>query len=242
MVVLAVAPTTAGTLPTSVTVPAGQRSATFSYLSNGSAPSATVSATLGATVTATVTTQTGGGLVINEVDYDNPGTGDPDEFIELYNGTSSSVSLANLVLVLVNGANGSEYLRVPLAPAGSLAANGYLTITNANLTLAGGARLTPAGWLMGDNVQNGAPDGVLLLDVSTNTIVDRLSYEGSLTNAAIMGIAGQTTLVEGMASMIADSNTVSASLCRFPNGADTNNAAADWVLCGTPTPGATNTP
>ncbi|MBL8922660.1 MAG: lamin tail domain-containing protein [Myxococcaceae bacterium] len=242
MIGLSLMPPTAGTLPATVSVLAGQRSATFTYLNNGSAPSATVSATLGTTGSATVTTQTGGGLVINEVDYDNPGTGDPNEFIELYNSTPGPISLSTLVLVLVNGANGAEYLRVPLASAGSLPANGYLVITNANLSLLGGARLTPMGWMAGDNVQNGAPDGVVLLDSATNTIIDRLSYEGSLTNASIMGIPGPTTLVEGMPSSLADSNTVNGSLCRLPNGTDTDNAATDWALSTTPTPGSANVP
>jgi len=86
VVSLSVAPPTAATIPATVTVPGGQLSASFTYANNGSASSAVVSAQLGATVTATVTTGAAGGLVINEIDYDNVGTGDPDEFIELYNG------------------------------------------------------------------------------------------------------------------------------------------------------------
>ncbi len=246
VVTLSVAPTTAATLPVTVTVPGGQLSATFTYANNGSAPSAVVSAQLGATVSATVTTGAAGGLVINEVDYDNVGTGDPDEFIELYNGTGSTMSLMNLALVLVNGNGNSEYLRVPLA--GSVAANGYVVITNANLMLLGGTRVTPAGWMAGDNIQNGTPspplvpDGVALINTATGAIIDRLSYEGSITNATITGISGTVNLVEMTATTIVDSNTANGAMCRMPNGADSNNAAADWAFCSAPTPGGQNMP
>ena len=237
---LSVAPTTAGTLPATITVPGGQISATFTYANNGSATSAVVSAQLGATVTATVTTGAAGGLVINEVDYDNVGTGDPDEFIELYNGTGSAMSLMNLALVLVNGNGNNEYLRVPLA--GSIPANGYVVITNANLTLLGGTRVVPSGWMMGDNVQNGAPDGVALINTSTGAVIDKLSYEGSLTAASITGISGTVNLVEISATTVVDSNTANGAMCRMPNGADSNNASVDWAFCSVPTPGGPNMP
>ena len=68
------------------------------------------------------------------------------------------MSLMNLAVVLVNGSTNAEYLRVPLA--GSIPANGYIVITNANLTLLGGTRVTPTPWAAGDNVQNGSPDGI----------------------------------------------------------------------------------
>ncbi|MBM4776354.1 MAG: amidohydrolase family protein, partial [Archangiaceae bacterium] len=240
VVALSVAPTTAATLPTTVTVPAGQLTATFTYANNGSAPSAVVSAQLGATVTATVTTGAAGGLVINEVDYDNVGIGDPDEFIELYNGSGSTLSLTNLAIVLVNGNGNSEYLRIPLS--GSIPANGYVVITNANLMLQGGTRVVPSGWMAGDNVQNGNPDGLALINTSTGAIIDRLSYEGSITAASITGITGTVNLVEMAAATVGDSNTANGSMCRMPNGADTNNAANDWAFCSVPSPGGQNTP
>ena len=235
-----VAPTTAGTIPATVTLPGGQLSGTFIYANNGSATSAVVSAQLGATVTATVTTGAAGGLVINEVDYDNVGTGDPDEFIELYNGTGAAMSLMNLALVLVNGNGNNEYLRVPLS--GSIPANGYVVITNANLMIQGATRVTPSGWMAGDNVQNGAPDGVVLINTATGAIIDRLSYEGSITNATITGITGTVNLVEMAATPVVDSNTANGAMCRLPNGSDSNNASVDWAFCSVPTPGGQNMP
>ena len=81
---------------------------------------------------------------------------------------------------------------------------------------------------MAIELQNGAPDGLALLDGTT--LVDALSYEGAITAATI---GGQTyNLVEGtaLAATIEDSNTVVGSLIRNPNGKDTNDAAADWAL------------
>jgi hypothetical protein len=93
-----------------------------------------------------------------------------------------------------------------------------------------------------DQIQNGAPDGIAVIDSVTNTVIDALSYEGSITMATIANFPGPVSLVEGTAldPAIADSNTVTRSLCRFPNGSDTNDAATDWIACGTLTPGATN--
>jgi hypothetical protein len=53
----------------------------------------------------------------------------------------------------------------------------FLVLTNATLTLLGGTRLTPPGWIDG-LVQNGAPDGLLIVDTSSNTVIDRLVCEG----------------------------------------------------------------
>jgi hypothetical protein len=158
-----------------------------------------------------------GGLVINEIDYDQVGA-DSGGFVELFNGTSASLSLEGLALVLVNGGDGKEYGRAKLT--GSLDAGGYLVVQV--------------------EAQNGAPDGVALFDTEVARLVDALSYEGAITAAEIDGSA--FSLVEGtaLATEVADSNTVNASLVRSPNGRDTNDAASDWAFTTTPTPGAAN--
>ncbi len=62
-------------------------------------------------------------LVINEVDYDQPGT-DAAEFLELKNVSGAPIGLDAYGLAFVNGANGSTYLTVDLPdvvlPAGAL--------------------------------------------------------------------------------------------------------------------------
>ena len=52
-------------------------------------------------------------IVINEIDYDQPGT-DTAEFIELYNSGLSPVSLDNFAIELINGSNSSSYRTINL--------------------------------------------------------------------------------------------------------------------------------
>lgn len=184
------------------------------------------------------------GLVINEVDYNDAAT-DDRSFIEIYNGTGGPVSLTNLAVVLVNGnaTPSPEYQRYPLLMAGaSLPAGGYLVIRNTTVTVPAGV-LTMTG--TGDFIQNGNPDGIALIDTSTNTVIDALSYQNtstlSVTMASIMGFTGTVSLVEGtaLAPSVVDTADDLNSLSRVPNGTDTNNAASDWMVRPI-TPGAAN--
>jgi large repetitive protein len=156
-------------------------------------------------------------VVINEIDYDQVGA-DADGFVELQNAGSESVDLAGLALVFVNGGDGAEYHRETLT--GTLAPGGYLVVPF--------------------DAQNGAPDGLAVIDTGDGALLDALSYEGSITSAVI----GDKTysLVEGtaLADTVADSNTVAGSLIRSPDGTDTGNAASDWAFTKTLTRGAAN--
>lgn len=243
---LMVMPANAGTVPATVLVPAGQFSATFDYVDGSMVQSAMIMATLGAqTFTSDLTIQNlAQNLVINEVDYDQGQLGPTDdaEFIEIYNGTGVPVDLSGFALYLVNGSTNAPYTTIDLGQAGTLADQQYLVIAAATVVV-------PATELRIDfaaatnNVQNGPPDGIALVDTNTNTLVDALSYEGSIT-AAVIPLLGTVSLVEGMAldAAIADSNTMAGSLSRIPSGSDKNDAATDWKLSGAPTPGATNMP
>jgi len=154
-------------------------------------------------------------LVINEVDYDQVGT-DANGFVEIHNAGGTPADLANVALVAVNGGDNAEYAREALT--GTLAAGGYLVVPI--------------------ELQNGAPDGLALLEGAT--LLDALSYEGAITAATI---GGQTyNLVEGtaLAATVADSNTADGSLSRIPDGKDTNDAASDWAFTTTVTRGAAN--
>jgi cysteine-rich repeat protein len=242
-VALDVAPANAGTLPASVTVLANQLDATFDYTDGSAVQAATVTATLGASnasADVTVSAQGPGGLVINEIDYDMVNT-DNAEYLEILNTSAAPIDLTPYSVVLVNGSNSTVYKTVALT--GTLAPGQYLVL-GSDLVLA----TVPAGALkisLGagtDYIQNGSPDGAAIVDTATNTLVDALSYEGSITAVTIGGVS--MSLVEGtvLPNAVADSNAVVASVCRMPNGSDTNDAATDWALCGTPTPGAANTP
>ena len=156
-------------------------------------------------------------LVINEVDYDQVGA-DPGGFVEIANTGSAAATLDGIALVLVNGGDGAEYGRKALTG-----------------TLAAGAKL-----VVSVDPQNGAPDGLALVDTSKEVLLDALSYEGAI-HAATIGTK-VFDLVEGtlLPVDVADSNTVEGTLVRIPDGADTNDAASDWVFTTTSTPGAAN--
>jgi hypothetical protein len=157
-------------------------------------------------------------LVINEIDYDQVGA-DADGFVEIANTGTGTADLTGIAIAFVDGSDGLEYLRKPLS--GTLAPGAYLAV--------------PA------DAQNGAPDGVALIDTAGGELLDALSYEGSITNAVIDSMT--YSLVEGtvLPVAVADSNTAVGSLARIPNGADTGDAATDWAFTTTVTPGAANT-
>jgi hypothetical protein len=155
------------------------------------------------------------GLVLNEIDYDQVGA-DGGGFVEITNTGTTALSLDGVAVVLVNGGDGLEYDRVALT--GSLVGHGHLSI--------------PV------EAQNGAPDGVALVDTTTGMLLDALSYEGVITAAVI---DGQTfDLTEGTPLEAVDSNTVTGSLARIPDGEDRNDSGSDWAFTTTITPGAAN--
>jgi len=238
---LAVAPTTAGTLPATVTVLTNEASATFTYTDTANLGTATVTATLGSsTSNATVTVSTGAThLVINEVDYDQIMT-DNAEFIEIYNPSPTAVSLAGKQVLLVNGNTSLVYDTIDLG-SGMLAGNAYIVVAGANVSVTSPATKVDPGWTT-DRVQNGAPDGIALIDNTSHTLIDALSYEGAMTMVDLPGFAAPVSLVEGTMLPLtsADSNTADGSLCRSPNGQDTDDAAADWRVCAAPSAGLQN--
>ena len=182
-------------------------------------------------------------VMINELDYDEVGT-DYTEYVELYNPGTASAPLAGLALVLVNGSDNNEYARIDLSPVGQLGGGQYLVIAGAMVTVPPSALKLDPTWTH-DDIQNGSPDGIAIIDTVTNTLVDSLSYEGAITMANITGFPGPVSLVEGTAldASVADSNTdPNVTMCRNPNGTDTNNNATDWSLCTHLTPGTANQP
>jgi trimeric autotransporter adhesin len=213
------------------------------------AGTATISATLnGVTGSATLTVvlAAAGNLVINEVDYDQPGT-DTTEYVEILNRGNAPVSLVDVQLVLVNGNGGAVYQTIDLTGLGlaaTIAPQQRLVLGPALVldALPAGVLKIDTGWGNNANnaIQNGAPDGLALIDAAAHTLIDALSYEGSITAATIPGFAGPVSLVEGIALPgTGDAGNGAASLCRSPDGTDTNNATTDWKVC-TLTPGAAN--
>ena len=176
-------------------------------------------------------------LVINEIDYDQPGQ-DTQEFVEILNTGTNTLDVSHYALAFINGANNLEYLRIDLA--GTLAGGAYLVAASTNVIVATGAQVIPLPAGM-NNIQNGSPDGVALINVGLSAIMDALSYGGPMTAATVTGFTGTQNLVEGTPTPAVDSNAIVGALIRSPNGHDSDDAASDWQFTTTPTPGSANT-
>jgi hypothetical protein len=167
------------TAPMTVRVLPDALSAEVAFTASMTAGVGTLTATLGAdTRTAMVNVVAAtGGLIINELDYDNIGT-DAAEFVELYNASAAPVDLADIAVVMVNGSDSREYARVRLS--GTLAPGAYAVVANAMVAVPMGvARFT----LADNTIQNGMPDAVALVRISTARVIDALSYEGAIPRA-----------------------------------------------------------
>ena len=160
-------------------------------------------------------------IIINEIDYDQPGT-DTAEFIELFNPGSTAISLNDYSIELINGRDSSTYRNIDLSGF-NIGANGYFVVCGDTTMVANCdySFTTTNSWF-----QNGAPDAVALYE--NTSLLDSLSYEGALP-----------LFTEGNFMTVDDNNTDIASLARIANGVDSNNNALDFQL-GCITPGSAN--
>ncbi len=156
-------------------------------------------------------------VFINEIHYDNTGT-DTEEAIEIA-GTAGT-DLSGWSIVLYNGANGTVYNTISIAGNIPDQQNGYGTLIQT---------------LPSNGLQNGAPDGIALVD-SSATVIQFLSYEGVLT--AVDGPAsGRTSTDIGVSE--SGSTPVGASLQL--SGTGTTAQDFSWEINDTNSYGAINT-
>ncbi|MFN0251756.1 MAG: lamin tail domain-containing protein [Kofleriaceae bacterium] len=193
-------------------------------------------------------------LVISELDYDLVGTDTNGEYVEIYNPTAGVISLTGLRVVFVNGATSAApalYASNPVYELSSLVSldpGQYLVLGPAALVT--GLPVTVKSVTMTgttDLIQQGPRDSVFLVDVGdagasiAPRIVDSISYEGNTSANLTYDAAGQSlVLVPEGASGVDDSDSIAGSLCRLPDGVDTDSNAADFRRCTTPTPGVAN--
>ncbi|MDP2687089.1 MAG: hypothetical protein Q8O62_07700 [Aequorivita sp.] len=97
---------------------------------------------------------------INEFHYDNAG-GDVGEFVEI--AGPSGLDLSNYKLLLYNGANGNTYDTFSLSGIIDNESNNFGALH------------------FNREIQNGSPDGIALIKISTNQGLQFISYEGSFT-------------------------------------------------------------
>lgn len=157
-------------------------------------------------------------LIINEVDYDQPGLLDLEEFIEIVNIGTSAANLAQYQVRLIDADTGLAYELIDLAD-GSLLPGEYYVLCRDQL-------LVPnCDQEFTGPIQNGAPDAVALL-LGGAVLVDTVSYEGNT-------VAPYT---EGSGVGLEDDGTaVMQGIARWPNGVDTNQNNVDFSpRCATP--------
>lgn len=186
------------------------------------------------------------GLVINEVDYDQPQY-DTAEYVEIYNGTSNSVDFKNYELVFVNGATTTWYCRFDLNWVGWLPPGWYLLIVREGdtknvmslgsnwigLTLPNSCSGGPFQVQNGGSDGNMAGDGIALMQKMPNIVIDSIWYETELSDGG-PGLNGWE-----FTSIGDDGANPNESICRYPNGQDSGDGALDWHLCKS-TPGGAN--
>lgn len=154
-------------------------------------------------------------VFINEIHYDNNGA-DTGEGFEI--AGPAGTDLAGWSVELYNGSNGTLYSTVALT--GSIDDEG-----------AGFGALN----FLESGIQNGAPDGLALID-NTGTVIQFLSYEGSLT--ATSGTAsGMTSTDIGVAE--AGTTAIGESL-QLTNGPGIVYTDFTWAGPVTATPGTLN--
>ncbi len=174
-------------------------------------------------------------VLINEVDAQNAGSPDNDEFIELFG--PGGTSLDGMVLVLFNGSGNTSYRSIDL-DGQSIPADGYFVIGSATVP-----NVDLVAFTSGDSLQNGA-DAVALYtgegsqfpngtDATSTNIRDAIVYDtNDGDDTGLLTGLGETTQF----NEDENGNDDTESNSRVPNGVDGDNFVAQ-----APTPGAANT-
>lgn len=173
-------------------------------------------------------------VFINEFHYDNPG-GDIGEFVEVGVRTpnGSGFSASDYVIEFYNGSNGQLYLTTGTLDTFSII-NSFAVEGSTDIITLYSQEVS--------GIQNGAPDGLALVNISNSTVESFLSYEGFFTAVAdgggIAGLAGVTSTDIGVAEP-GIGNTTSVGATGFGFGAN-QFGPTSFVLSEQSTPGQIN--
>lgn len=175
-------------------------------------------------------------VVINEVYYDTTGLNEGDEFVEIYNPTSSTIDLTDYKVGDEETKGGGEGMYK--FPAGTLINSGQFIILAKKATVFKSTfKFNPdfewvsddpsipdmikySDWATGYMDLANAGDEVLLLD-KDDLVVDVVTYE----SGSYGGITPHPGVVSGH------------SIARSPKGADTDDCSVDFVDNPSPNPG-----
>ena len=168
-------------------------------------------------------------LLVNEIDYDQKGSSDNAEFVEILNVSSGAVDLSRYRVELVDATKQAAYASYELT--GSLASGGFLVIADQKI-FDDNAGLPPAGTdpllLTSSGIQNG-PDVVRIVAVADGRVVDAVHYE-----RVVPGLGEGSAAPEDPAAKSA------TSIGRCPSGYDSDDNGRNFRTM-TATPGAANT-
>ncbi|MGD2183816.1 lamin tail domain-containing protein [Lusitaniella coriacea] len=154
-------------------------------------------------------------IFINEIHYDNAST-DVGEFIEI--AGPAGTDLSGWQIVLYNGSNGTTYNTQNLSGVIADQSNGFGTVVVNYST---------------NGIQNGAPDGIAL--VNNGTVVQFLSYEGSFiaTNGVASGLTSTNIGVN-------ESSSTPVGFSLQLTGTGSMDTDFTWTAPADDTPGAAN--
>ena len=156
-------------------------------------------------------------VFINEFHYDNNGT-DSNEKVEIV--APAGTDLSGWKVVLYNGSNGQQYSTLNLSGSTASQCGGHGTLVVTAPTATG--------------IQNGAPDGLALVNAS-NAVVQFLSYEGTFT-ATDGPASGRTSSAIAQSESGTDAVGQSLQLA----GTGTNYSQFSWQAARTSSFGACN--
>ena len=167
-------------------------------------------------------------LVINEIDYEQVGA-DTADFVEILNSTGQDAEMSNYTLELVDGSTGTVYDSYDLSLAVEIMGDGdYLVIGSASVVAGlneGVVYIQTTDDFLQDGSNGG--DAVRLVDSDDGSQVDAVAYEANVEAAS-----------EGNSNAGKDNGD--GSLSRCPDGTDTDDNGADFVVAIVSTAGQTN--
>ncbi|ATB48255.1 lamin tail domain-containing protein [Corallococcus macrosporus] len=244
---LALEPASLGTVPATVTVPANSLTAKFDFAAGTEGGEGQLVASLNGSSIAAAVQVTGGGsgaghIVISEFAVEGEG-GAGDEFVELYNPTSSPVDISNwkIQYKAYSSANYNASFTLPddaIIPARGyyLAVSGGYASTSGN-TVAGDANwnntLNLAANNNGGHVRIGYPELAVSDGLSSPLVVDTVGYlrANAAEGTPVPGYPPEAGSFERKASAASTVETMTDGAdALLGNGHDSNDNAADFIL------------
>lgn len=181
-----------------------------------------------------VSAATATNIVISELQV--AGANPTDDFIELYNPTSSEIDLKDYRLVKVTGSGTDDDGVVAFENGDVIPAHGYFLWCNANLATTLNCDRSTSGSIANNNsigLRNGA--------LNTGTLVDSVTF-GTVTNSLGEGLSLTAPTASTSVERKAKTSSTNVSMAVggidefMGNAEDTNNNSSDFVARSLPQP------